>query len=607
MNQLGRYAAFRMTLAFAVGSVAWSGFLSGSVLLAQAVVAIERQPEVPAVGYHDQYDVVIVGGTTAAFAAALSAADEGARVALLEPTDWVGGQLTASAVPAVDEAWHKVTDPDSGDVLVNVSAIAREPANMTPLFRDALLATGNPGRGWVSRFCFEPRVFLETHLLPEIAHRSQKITVFYNTVIKQAEVNKTTGQLIAIVAIQRAPDDSLREKGYDQLLSADLADWYSPRNSERFRKQTHRFQTHGATVFMDASEWGELLVLAGADYLQGVESSLPDGRVNATELAADDQCGQSITYDFVQRWHASPQEEQVDHDEMTNLGFGSYEDNPDAWRRIWTYRRIRSEGDSDAPGPGDLCLQNWGYARSAGPESAGAGGNDYPFEYLFKTREQSEAERQDWQGGVRHSVLAAAEQRALAWHTWFKNNAPDEIDSRKITLARDVLGTTHGLAKMPYIRDTRRSVGLNGFVLTLADLSEDSTGSSTMTGTRFPDRIAIGAYAADIHPLAGCEYPDFVHLEKTTLPFYLPLRSLTNRSCPNLLVAGKTMAQTFMANSATRLHPIEWSTGAAAGVTAAYMAKEAKSSAQALAEVELIQERVREYTPIDWTLPEPTE
>ena len=57
------------------------------------------------------FDVVIAGGTTAAFAAAVASAESGARTALIEPTDWVGGQLTASAVPAVDEAWHKVTDP----------------------------------------------------------------------------------------------------------------------------------------------------------------------------------------------------------------------------------------------------------------------------------------------------------------------------------------------------------------------------------------------------------------------------------------------------------------------------------------------------------------
>ena len=49
-------------------------------------------------------DVIVAGGTTAALATALTAAREGARTCLLEPTDWPGGQLTASGVPAIDYA-----------------------------------------------------------------------------------------------------------------------------------------------------------------------------------------------------------------------------------------------------------------------------------------------------------------------------------------------------------------------------------------------------------------------------------------------------------------------------------------------------------------------
>ena len=52
----------------------------------------------------NDYDVIIAGGSTAAFAAAIAAAESGARTALLEPTDWVGGQLTSSGVPAVPPA-----------------------------------------------------------------------------------------------------------------------------------------------------------------------------------------------------------------------------------------------------------------------------------------------------------------------------------------------------------------------------------------------------------------------------------------------------------------------------------------------------------------------
>jgi hypothetical protein len=77
---------------------------------------------------------------------------------------------------------------------------------------------------------------------------------------------------------------------------------------------------------------------------------------------------------------------------------------------------------------------------------------------------------------------------------------------------------------------------------------------------------------------------------------------LTNRDYNNLLVAGKTMAQSFMANSATRLHPIEWSTGTAAGVAAALMARNNWTNIQAFKHISEVQTSVRRKTPIDWTI-----
>jgi NADPH-dependent 2,4-dienoyl-CoA reductase/sulfur reductase-like enzyme len=49
-------------------------------------------------------DVVVAGGSTAALAAAVAAArDDGQlHVCLTEPTDWLGGQMTSSGVPAFD-------------------------------------------------------------------------------------------------------------------------------------------------------------------------------------------------------------------------------------------------------------------------------------------------------------------------------------------------------------------------------------------------------------------------------------------------------------------------------------------------------------------------
>ena len=263
-----------------------------------------------------------------------------------------------------------------------------------------------------------------------------------------------------------------------------------------------------------------------------------------------------------------------------------------------TGRQAPTDAFPGTPRPGDLSLQNWGFDPKTGES-----GNDYPDGYLFLSKSAAEAQSADWRGGVDVAVMAAAERQALGWHEWYRRAAPNGIDPDCFTLEGEVLGTGHGLSKLPYIRDTRRSIGINGFRLKLSDLiCEADEAAERQTGTDFADRVALGAYAADIHPLRGCDYPDHVMENHATLPFYIPYRSLTNRDCKNLLVAGKTMAQSFLANSATRLHPIEWSSGCAAGAAAAYLAEAGKSTHQGYEAVAEIQSIVRRHTPIDWTL-----
>ena len=91
----------------------------------------------------DRTDIVIVGGGAGGTAAAFQAARQGAKVMVLEKTEWLGGMLTSAGVSAIDGN-HQM------------------PSGLWGEFRDSLYAHyGGPkgvATGWVSHTLFEPSV-----------------------------------------------------------------------------------------------------------------------------------------------------------------------------------------------------------------------------------------------------------------------------------------------------------------------------------------------------------------------------------------------------------------------------------------------------------------
>jgi hypothetical protein len=51
-----------------------------------------------------------------------------------------------------------------------------------------------------------------------------------------------------------------------------------------------------------------------------------------------------------------------------------------------------------------------------------------------------------------------------------------------------------------------------------------------ITGEVFPDRVAMGAYDADIHAMSVCQYPPYIQNSSAyqVLPFFVPFRAMTN-------------------------------------------------------------------------------
>lgn len=575
----------------------------------------------------EECDVIVAGGSLAALSTAVFAAKEGASVCLLEPTDWVGGQMTAEGVSAVDFPHHIVNGQEMGKA-------ARAAENLETTFRTAVQNIGNPGACWVSSNCFQPRLFLNA-MQPVIRNVAAKnrtqpgLRIFPNTVVKQVS---TTGRTItAVEAISRTActnEEAARRglrvpyctgdtTGYDRWLSRDIPDWYSRENSSRFLKTVRTFRGRGGRepIVVEATEFGDVLALSGASYLQGVESALD----SLTATPGGEVCGMATVFPFVMEYADQPVTEAPNPypDYRGNYSLQTYSGTT-PWERVWTYRRLQSGiRDTRKAAPGDLSMQNWNP------------GNDYLEGYLFKNRAETAAEVADWKGGLNLKSVADAEMHAIGWHHWLKSEIgkTDPQAAARIRLSRSVFGTGHGLSKLPYLRDIRRSIGVGDFAMKLEDIScyppaelqslyamsetariarvkEDAANNvCRQTGTVFPDAVGIGSYVIDIRMVNGCARPAYLTgLPSNTAPYFLPFRALTNRDFDNLLVAGKTMAQTFVVNAATRLHPVEWHSGVAAGVSAALMVRSRWKTQDAMANVSQIQSAVRAHQPIGWTL-----
>lgn len=132
--------------------------------------------------------VTINGGSVASFAAAVTAAAENVSTCLLEPTDWVGGQLTANGIPAVDFSRE-------GYPSIFGSTYDTDKSNMSPGFLRILQKLAPPSYDtcWVSPYCFLPSNVVSNVLQQELDAVKSHLTVYYNTVPVTAHTSPVQG------------------------------------------------------------------------------------------------------------------------------------------------------------------------------------------------------------------------------------------------------------------------------------------------------------------------------------------------------------------------------------------------------------------------------
>jgi hypothetical protein len=131
-----------------------------------------------------------------------------------------------------------------------------------------------------------------------------------------------------------------------------------------------------------------------------------------------------------------------------------------------------------------------------------------------------------------------------------KNHCP-RVDARNWAL------TWFGF--VPGKRESRRLLG--DYILTENDL---------LRATRFEDAVCHGGWSLDTHPPAGIRSPEppSAHIHCPDM-YDIPLRSLSSRSVPNLLMAGRIASCTHMAMGSTRVAATGAVMGQAAGTAAA--------------------------------------
>ena len=512
---------------------------------------------------------------------AVANASSSARVCLLDISDWPGGQLTASAVPAVDfGAIGNTTNARRENIVAAFAAY---------LWGPTMPGDVNLGNCWVSRKCFTPAAAVRDLVEPLLA-RLPNLVVSLSTAVLSVDVDAASGRATGLRAVRRTPAGG--RGAWDANTSAVLADWYTPADSAFFTKEVLDFAVAPGGVLIEATEFGDVLAASGLGFAQGIESPLEDSD------AYIGFCGQGTTIPFFLSWHDAPVPTPDPWPPGSLAGGPPFAQQGLSWERDWTYRRVDAPRGSDpnAGACGETSVINVG------------GCNDYSSGYLFLAAGSPELQAQlapgAWRGGVNLTAYALAEQRAFGCYHFLRANA-SAAAAPFLALNASLAGTATGLAKMPYLRDTRRArAGLGGFRLYERNLT--AAGGEGGLAFRWPDTVAIGVYFyADIHKMeaAVCPYPSYIAAGSPVAPYYIPFRALTVEGAPNLLVAGKTMAQTFFANAATRLHPEEWASGAAAGVAAALMVDKGWASTQAaLDNIAIVQAALAASgAPLEWT------
>ena len=482
-----------------------------------------------------QTDVLIVGGGVGGCACALAACEAGLHVIMTEESDWIGGQFTTQATPPDEHGWiekfgctqsYRHFRNEVRDFYRNNYPLSIEAKN-NPIL--------NPGNGWVSPLCAEPKVFL---------------TVLEKMLNKYVEQNRLT------ILREHIPIDSKSENNFVKTMNIKNIKTGTPLSI-------------AAKYFIDATELGDILPLTNTDFVTGSESQ-QDTHEPSAKAIANPQNVQAFSMCFAMSYHENedwtigkpknyaywrnfiPKLTPSWSGKLLSLtglnprtlqpvhyNFQPNHEPNKAFSGLWTYRRIVHkdnfiEGTFDS----DITLVNYPQIDYLGGDLIGAN---------YEERER---------------LIAEAKEQSLSFLYYLQT----EMGFKGLKLRGDVVGTNDGLAKRPYIRESRRIKA--EFTIKEQHVSAQCRPNETYA-EHFSDSVGVGFYRIDLHPSVGGD--NYVDVE--SLPFQIPLGALIPKRIENLLPVCKNIGTTHITNGCYRLHPIEWNIGESVGYLVAFCLK----------------------------------
>jgi hypothetical protein len=496
-------------------------------------------PTLPPPALRAAYDVVVAGAGTGGIGAAIQAARLGATVLLLEETDWVGGQMLAAAVTAIDEG-------GAGN-LVRSRGLYRELVQrVEAYYRPRGLDPFQAGK--YTNLRFEPRVGRQLiHQMLTEAGAGRRLDVLLRARVTQVQhrADTVTGAIIEYVTA--AGDRAM----------------------------------HAVTsrVLIDATEWGDVLPLAGARYRSGNRTD------DALDLA---RTIQENTWTAVIKQHPGgvppslrlpsppPGYATMRPHFAARIvpGDGAFRrGQPMSWKSFVEYRGM-PDSARPAPAPG-LTRTHLNFS------------NDYPCTVAY-LEDPAQRVTVDRAMRLRTLQLLYFIQQDLGVTDWAvaddegfnspHNRAQIDAwlrDQPELAPYRTIL---YHFSILPYVRESRRLVGRH--TLLAREISR-GPGKRPM---QFPSTIGLGDYRLDLH---GGRAARDLELDLDRIedledavpgragPFALPLECLVPVTLDGFLAAEKNYSQTRLVNGATRMQPHTLNVGQAAGALAALAVRHA--------------------------------